>query len=110
MSYAASGHRTGYISDSSTEAWPTQLEDLLSFLGIGAGAESQRRKTPAVPQELPHVSSALTVAMESTPERKPKIDVREAPDGVLEVIIRTIGDNELERLRRSERCAPKRVH
>jgi hypothetical protein len=38
------------------------------------------------------------------------IAVYEAPDGVLEVIIRTIDENELERLGRSDRRAPKRVH
>jgi hypothetical protein len=34
----------------------------------------------------------------------------EAPDGVLDVIIRTIDDDELEALRESGRRAPARVH
>jgi hypothetical protein len=48
--------------------------------------------------------------MKSNGEREPMIAVYEAPDGVLEVIVRTIDENELERLRRSDRRAPKRVH
>ena len=48
--------------------------------------------------------------MESIPDHEPKVDVYEAPDGVLNVFIRTIDDDELEALRDSDRRAPKRVH
>ena len=48
--------------------------------------------------------------METKPEPEPKVDVYEAPDGVLDVIIRTIDDDEIERLRDSRRREPKRVH
>ena len=48
--------------------------------------------------------------MKSLPDHEPKIDVYEAPDGVLNVVIRTIDDDELEALRESDRRAPKRTH
>ena len=48
--------------------------------------------------------------MESIPDGEPKVEVYELADGVLDVIIRTIDDDELEALRESDRRAPKRVH
>ncbi len=48
--------------------------------------------------------------MESILEHEPKVEVYEAPDGVLNVIIRTIDDDEIEALRDCDRRAPKRVH
>ena len=48
--------------------------------------------------------------MESIPEHEPKVDVYEAPNGVLKVIVRTIDDEELESLRESRRRPPKRAH
>lgn len=48
--------------------------------------------------------------MESIPDLEPKVDVYEAPDGVLNVIIRTIDNGELEALRDADRRAPKRAH
>jgi len=47
--------------------------------------------------------------MESIPEHEPKVDVYEAPDGALEVVIRTIDDDELQRLVQSQRRAPRRA-
>ena len=48
--------------------------------------------------------------METSPEYRPEVNVYEAPDGVLDVIIRTVADDELEALRETRRRAPKRVH
>lgn len=48
--------------------------------------------------------------METLPDSDPSVDVYEAPDGVLDVIIRTIADDDLDALRESQRAAPKRVH
>ena len=48
--------------------------------------------------------------MESLPNHEPKVDVYEAPDGVLNVIVRTIDDEELESLLESRRREPKRAH
>ena len=62
------------------------------------------------PWEPLRPSAALTMAMETSPDYRPEVNVYEAPDGVLEVIIRRIDDDELEGLRRSDRRAPKRVH
>ena len=48
--------------------------------------------------------------METSPDYWPKIQVYEAPDGVLDAVIETIDDHELEAIRKSNRRAPKRVH
>jgi hypothetical protein len=48
--------------------------------------------------------------METIPDREPTVDVFEAPDGALDVVIRTIDDDELQALRDRPRRAPKRVH
>jgi hypothetical protein len=48
--------------------------------------------------------------MESIPEHEPKVEVYEAPDRALEVVIRTIDDDELKPLLESGRRALKRVH
>jgi hypothetical protein len=48
--------------------------------------------------------------MESIPDHERKVDVYEAPDGVLNVVIRTIDDDELEALRDADHRAPKRAH
>jgi len=61
-------------------------------------------------RELPPIGAALIVAMETNPEPEPKVDVYEAPDGVLDVIIRTIDEDELEALRHSRRRPPKSTH
>jgi hypothetical protein len=47
--------------------------------------------------------------MELIPDREPTLDVHDAPDGTLDVIIRTIDDDELESLRKSRRREPKRA-
>ena len=46
--------------------------------------------------------------MESNPE--PKVEVFEAPNGVLYVVIQTEDDDELEELGESARRAPKPAH
>ena len=48
--------------------------------------------------------------MKTKPEPEPKVDVCETPDGVLDVVIQTVDDDELKELRKSTRRAPKRVH
>ena len=48
--------------------------------------------------------------MQTSPQLKPEVNVYEATDGVLEVIIRTIDDDELEALRLSDRLPPRPVH
>jgi hypothetical protein len=48
--------------------------------------------------------------MESSPDHEPTVDVYEAPDGVLNVVVRTIDDEELESLRASRRREPKGAH
>ncbi len=48
--------------------------------------------------------------MEKSPDYEPEVNIREAPDGVLDVVIRTIDDDELKALLESGRRAPKRVH
>jgi hypothetical protein len=48
--------------------------------------------------------------MESIPDNEHIVHVYEAPNGVLNVIIRTIDDEELERLRESRRQPAKRAH
>jgi hypothetical protein len=47
--------------------------------------------------------------METSPDYEPEVHVYEAPDGVLQVVIRTINDEELEALREIVRRPPKRV-
>ena len=61
-------------------------------------------------QELLPAGCALTFALEMSPGYEPKVDVYEAPEGVLNVVIRTIDDDELEGLTEIPRAAPKRAH
>ena len=48
--------------------------------------------------------------MESIPDQEPKIEVYESADGVLDVIIRTVSEDELQELQESRRRPPKPVH
>jgi hypothetical protein len=48
--------------------------------------------------------------MESIPDNEPTVQVYEAQDGVLDVIIRTIDDEDLKGLERPSRREPKRAH
>jgi hypothetical protein len=48
--------------------------------------------------------------MESIRDHEPEVKVYEASDGVLEVVIRTIRDDELNALGQAMRCAPRRAH
>ena len=48
--------------------------------------------------------------MESIPSQEPKVEVYESDDGVLDVIIRTVDEAELKKLRESGRRPPKPVH
>jgi hypothetical protein len=48
--------------------------------------------------------------METSPDNEPIVHVYAAPDGVPDVVIRTIDDEELERLLESGRRPPMQAH
>jgi hypothetical protein len=48
--------------------------------------------------------------METNPDHEPTVDVHESDNGVLDVIIRTVSDDELKELQESRRRPPKPVH
>jgi hypothetical protein len=88
-------------------ACPEQAPGGSRFL-VGGNARFSRIVRPAT--ELQRNCAALILAMETSPDNRPKVDVHEAPDDVSDVIIWTIDDAELERLRESRRGEPERAH
>jgi hypothetical protein len=71
--------------------------------------ETPPKRAVAKSEELSLANLALTLAMETSRDYEPEVKVYEAPEGVLNVIIRTIGDSELEALWETPRRAPKRL-
>jgi hypothetical protein len=82
---------------------------LQTFQPINASIARKRLCEP----ELVERCSALTLAMETIPDHEPEVDVYQAPNGVLTVVIPTGRQTEPDPstiLGTSQRRAPKRVH